>query len=372
MTDIRLEKLRKEFNRGEVVAVKDLDFVFPSGTTTCLLGPSGCGKTTLMRIIAGLETPTSGEIFFGDKRVTNLSTRKRQLGMIFQYPVFYRGLTVRANVELPLKDTKLTQAERKKRVDEILELLEMSDAADSNLGEIHGGTRQKVAVAREVARQTDIILFDEPITNVGISTKLQLKRALKALFTRLNQTIIYVTHDQTEAMTLADRIALMKDGEIMQYDAPRELYTKPDSEFGGWFLGNPGMNFFKELLADVEDAQRVELPLFPEPVALSNSSDSWRKLTLGIRPEDIQVYDTPVDGAVQCIVTTKNIVTGGQYLLNLTIDDLSFKAKISSKLGPKLQTAAWVKFPVQYIRVFDADGFVVETRLQQPSGSMAV
>lgn len=372
MTDIRLEKLHKEFNRGEVVAVKHLDFVFPSGTTTCLLGPSGCGKTTLMRMIAGLETPSSGEIFFGDKRVTNLSTRKRNLGMIFQYPVFYRGLTVRANVELPLKDTKMTEAERAKRVDEILDLLELTEDANRNLNQIHGGTRQKVAVAREVARQTDIILFDEPITNVGISTKLQLKRALKSLFTRLNQTIIYVTHDQTEAMTLADRIALMQDGEIMQYDAPRELYSKPDSEFGGWFLGNPGMNFFKDLFTDVDDAQHINLPLFTEPVALTNSTDSWRNLTLGIRPEDIQVYAQPEDGAVQCIVSTKNIVAGGQYLLTLNINNLTFKTKVSSKLGPKLQAGAWAKFPIKYIRVFDADGFIAETRLQQPSGSMAV
>ncbi|MEZ4680118.1 MAG: ABC transporter ATP-binding protein [Caldilineaceae bacterium] len=253
MLDIRLDTLRKEFGSdrskgGKVVAVNDLTMTFPAGTTTCLLGPSGCGKTTLMRMIAGLEAPSSGDIYFGDERITHLSTRQRNIGMVFQYPVVYRGISVRENIELPLREEKLAKAERDRRVEEVVELLEMQESVDRDISQLDNGTRQKVAVARAVARQPRIILFDEPITNVDINAKLQLKRALKELFTRLNQTIIYVTHDQTEAMTLADRIALMQDGRIIQYAPPREIYNQPDDVFGGWFMGNPGMNFLKGFL----------------------------------------------------------------------------------------------------------------------------
>jgi len=281
MLDIRLENLRKEFNK-EVVAVRDLDMTFAGGTTTCLLGPSGCGKTTLMRIIAGLETSTHGDVYFGDECVTNLSTRQRNIGMVFQYPVVYRGISTRENIELPLKQERLTADERRKRVDEVVELLALGDSVNKDMTELDNGTRQKVAVARAVARQPRIILFDEPITNVDISAKLQLKRALKELITRLNQTIIYVTHDQTEAMTLADKIALMKDGSIVQYATPRELYNSPDDVFGGWFLGNPGMNFFENLLQPNGNDQ-FHVPLFPMPVQLAGSISNATELTLGIR-----------------------------------------------------------------------------------------
>ena len=152
MADIRVENLRKEFNNGEVVAVRDLDITFPSGTTTCLLGPSGCGKTTLMRIIAGLEAPTTGDIYFDNERITHLSTRRRNIGMVFQYPVAYRGSTVRRNMELPLIAEKLAKPERDRRIAEVAELLEMTDALDRDVDTLDNGTRQKVAVARAVAR----------------------------------------------------------------------------------------------------------------------------------------------------------------------------------------------------------------------------
>ena len=248
MLDIRLDHLTKTFDRGNVVAVDDLTLTFPAGTTTCLLGPSGCGKTTLMRMIAGLERPTRGDIYFGDERVTHLSTRQRNIGMVFQYPVVYRGISVRENIELPLREQKLSKEERERRVREIVELLEMGDSIDSSINQLDNGTRQKVAVARAGARQPRIILFDEPITNVDINAKLQLKRALKELFTRLNQTVVYVTHDQTEAMTLADRIALMQDGRITQ-NAPPARNLQPAGRCL-WRLvhGQPRHEFFRGAL----------------------------------------------------------------------------------------------------------------------------
>jgi ABC-type sugar transport system ATPase subunit len=246
MSEIRAEQLTKTF--GSLHAVDDVSFTFPSGQVTCLLGPSGCGKTTLMRIIAGLETQTSGAVYFGDRDVSRLSPSKRNIGMVFQYPVVYRGISVYRNIELPLQSMKLSKAERTRRVEDAIQLLGLTASANLDVSKLDNGTRQKVSVAREVARQPQFILFDEPITNVDAASKLQLKRSLKELTRSLSQTIVYVTHDQTEAMTLADQIALMEEGRIVQCAPPRELYNHPYDRFGGWFLGNPGMAFFAATL----------------------------------------------------------------------------------------------------------------------------
>ncbi|MEZ4709902.1 MAG: ABC transporter ATP-binding protein [Caldilineaceae bacterium] len=362
MLDIRVDNLRKEFDGGNVVAVRDLNITFPAGTTTCLLGPSGCGKTTLMRIIAGLETATSGDVYFGDERVTDYPTRRRNIGMVFQYPVVYRGISVRDNIELPLKEEKLSKAERARRIDEVVTLLEMEESLHKDLSALDNGTRQKVAVARAVARQPRIILFDEPITNVDINAKLQLKRALKELFTRLNQTIIYVTHDQTEAMTLADKIALMRDGEIVQYASPRELYTNPDDVFGGWFLGNPGMNFFEGLFAG-QNADGATIPIFAKPAQISGLSGDASGLTLGIRPEHVQVVEAQTPNAVQAQMLNKSIVVGGQYLLTLQVGDLRCKAKVAPEVGRRASGDVWVEFPIERIRLFGKDGHQPEATL---------
>ncbi len=360
MLDIRLDHLTKTFDRGNVVAVDDLTLTFPAGTTTCLLGPSGCGKTTLMRMIAGLERPTRGDIYFGDERVTHLSTRRRNIGMVFQYPVVYRGISVRENIELPLREQKLSKEERERRVREIVELLEMGDSIDSRISQLDNGTRQKVAVARAVARQPRIILFDEPITNVDINAKLQLKRALKELFTRLNQTVVYVTHDQTEAMTLADRIALMQDGRITQNAPPREIYNQPDDVFGGWFMGNPGMNFFEGLFASPDengDASGVHrLPFITQPLTLKGVDGSAPQITLGIRPEHIRVHAERTPGSVPAQIVDRAIVIGGQTLLQLEVGELSCKAKLPAGQGLALDDDVWVEFPLAEIRLFGADG----------------
>lgn len=367
MIDITVQNLSKKF--GDFTALKELNMTFRAGTVTCLLGPSGCGKTTLMRIIAGLETPTTGDVKFGNESVLNQSTRQRNIGMVFQYPVVYRGINVRQNIELPLlEDKSLSKAERDRRIDEVLDILEMRDAAKKEINELDNGTRQKVACAREVARQPKIILFDEPITNVDINSKLQLKRALKELFTRLKQTIIYVTHDQTEAMTLADQIALMNEGEIAQMASPRELYNKPNDAFAGFFLGNPGMNFFEGLLANASLAEagsskNVLLPLFSRPLALTGSV-MVKDLTIGIRPEFVRISATPLANSVKASVTGKAIVTGGQYLVSLKVGNIAFKSKTDGATGRALGDETWVELPLEHIRLFGKDGHSPDTGLK--------
>ncbi|MGD9291009.1 MAG: ABC transporter ATP-binding protein, partial [Desulfobacterales bacterium] len=234
MPEIRTERLTKKFN--DVVAVDDLTFSFPEGKVTCLLGPSGCGKTTLLRMIAGLEMPTSGSVHFGDMDLTGLAPRKRNIGMVFQYPVVYRGISVYKNIELPLLRRKISASDRRHRIEEALELLNLQDQADIDSSQLDNVSRQKVSVARAISYHPDIILFDEPMTNIDANSRVQFSHFFKELSKKLNQVIVYVTHDQTEAMTLADQIALMEDGRIVQCDEPRALYNQPEDIFGGWFL----------------------------------------------------------------------------------------------------------------------------------------
>lgn len=349
MADIRLEGLRKEFDDGAVVAVRDLDITFKDGTTTCLLGPSGCGKTTLMRIIAGLDQPTSGRVYFGDRDVTEVKTRNRDLGMVFQYPVVYQGATVRENIALPLRSEDLSDAEKTERVDELISLIGLEAVADSDVTGLDSGSRQKVAVARAVSRYAPTILFDEPITNVDPDMKLQVKRTLRELFSRLNQTIIYVTHDQTEAMTLADEIALMNDGSIDQMAHPRELYDDSASRFSGWFLGNPGMDF-----VTVEGNRDLVQAIVGGPL-----SDSVA--TVGFRPEVVKLDDADGSSGVLATVKHSAIATGGQLLVNLQSGEVAVKAKLPWNTTIDVSPGTTVRWsvPRERLNLFDADDSAV-------------
>ncbi len=362
MTDIRLQKLRKEFK--DVVAVNDVTMTFPSSKVTCLLGPSGCGKTTLLRMIAGLEEPTSGDIYFGEQRVTDLPPRKREIGMVFQYPVVYRGITVYQNIELPLVQAGVPETERKQRIWQVVEVLGLQASVHTNTDRLDGSTRQKVAVARTVARQPAIILFDEPLTNVDVDTRVQIKAALKQLTAQLKKTVLYVTHDQTDAMTLADQIALMKDGVVIQRDAPRQLYNFPTDVFGGWFLGNPGMNFFEYPIESAGDCFLLSSPLFPERLMISGNVGG-RKVTIGIRPERVQIGFEPSSTAVRGRLERRSIVVGGQYLLALNVGGQRLKAKVDDATGRRAQEEVWVECPLEWVTVFDSNGQRIDGKLTE-------
>jgi ABC-type sugar transport system ATPase subunit len=313
-----------------------------------------------MRIIAGLEQQTAGEVFFGERNVSRLSPSKRDIGMVFQYPVVYRGISVYRNIELPLQSMKLSKQERKQRVDAAIELMGLGPSADQDVSKLDNGTRQKVSVAREVARQPEIILFDEPITNVDANSKLQLKRSLKELTRSLSQTIVYVTHDQTEAMTLADQIALMQDGRIVQCAPPRDLYNRPNDRFGGWFLGNPGMVFFDARLSQESSAGFLRSDLFPGPIAVKGEGLVDGDVTIGIRPENIHVAAQPVHGSVPVDLRRKSIQIGGQYLVALEVPGTTttLKAKVAPSVGERLPSSGpvHVELPLDRVAVFDEGG----------------
>lgn len=344
MPDIRLSGLTRRF--GQLVAVRDVSITFPEGTVTCLLGPSGCGKTTLMRMIAGLETPTSGTIAFGARNVTNLPTRKRDVGMVFQYPVMYRTCTVEENIELALQhDRRFSHADRRQRIEDVLDVLKLREQRHRLMPDLDSGTRQKVAVGRAIARSSDVILFDEPTTNVEVHAKLELIRAFKEFRARFRQTIIYVTHDQTEAMTLADQIALMQEGVISQCSAPRDLYDRPDSEFGGWFLGNPGMNFFTP--RSTVDGSLI-FDALPRPLA--TPADGLEQLRAGIRPEYVRVCPRNTPNSVPARLIRRAITIGGQHLLTLGVAETHLKAKILPDLQVPPELA--IECPLEHLVLF--------------------
>jgi ABC-type sugar transport system ATPase subunit len=346
MTEIRIDRLRRTY--GSLVAVRDISFVFADGKVTCLLGPSGCGKTTLMRMIAGLERPTAGAVRFGDRDVTHLSPRRRDVAMVFQYPVMYRTLSVVENIELPLaNDRTIALAERRRRVDEVIEVLQLGDCRTLHIDRLDLGSRQKVAVGRAIARHCAVTLFDEPTTNVEVHAKLALIRAFKELRRRIRQTIIYVTHDQTEAMTLADQIALMREGEIIQCAAPRELYDEPNSEFGGWFLGNPGMNF---LPPRGERGGGLVFDVFASPIAKPVGEAAG--ILLGIRPEYVRVVPPRAPGAVRARVLRRSVTIGGQLLLTLAVGETRLKAKVAPDAACFVDEEVAIECPLQHAVFF--------------------
>ena len=344
MPDIRLQSLSRRF--GNTHAVDDISITFREGQVTCLLGPSGCGKTTLMRMIAGLETPSDGRIHFGERDVTALSARRRNVAMVFQYPVTYRTLSVEANIALAMdRDRSITPSERRARLDEVIAILGLEDDRRRGVDRLDAGTRQRVAVGRAIARRCDVVLFDEPTTNVDMHAKLQLIRAFNLFRTRLRQTIVYVTHDQTEAMTLADQIALMQSGRITQMTDPRSLYEHPQSEFAGWFLGTPGMNF-------IDPASETSDLLFFDGLArpVRRPADGHDGLRAGIRPERVQV-GLPGHGRTIARVLRRSITIGGQYLLLVETGNTRLRVRAPVELGRSAETIS-LACPIEHVTFF--------------------
>jgi len=354
VSEVTLVDITKRF--GNFEAVKRISLRVVPNSTTCLLGPSGCGKTTILRMIAGLESPTSGQIRIGGQDVTNAPPRRRDIAMVFQYPTLYRGLGVFENIELPLRELKLSPTERRRRVQTAIELLGLAKSLKKDPDRFDNGTRQRVAFARAVARQPAILLFDEPITNVDPDQKFRLKQDLKKLTRELKQTIVYVTHDQNEAMTLADQIVLMKDGEVLQQDAPREVYNHPSHRFGGWFLGNPGMSFLDHR-PHTGERGLLKSDLFPYPVRLSGElpagAQSQKKLVLGIRPEHAGLTLDPHPESVPCTVVRKFLGVAGQYLVAVRLREHTVWVKCGNLIGRKVGERAYLRCRPEAITVFD-------------------
>jgi multiple sugar transport system ATP-binding protein len=292
MAEIRIKNVAKHF--GTFTALHSIDLTIRDQEFLVLLGASGCGKTTLLRIIAGLETASQGEVWIGDRRVDGLPPRDRGISMVFQNYAVFPHLTVFENIAFGLRMQRLPQNEVDRRVTRTAELMHIEQLLKRYSGQLSGGQRQRVAVARALAMEPDVILMDEPLSNLDALLRLEMRAELKGVLAASKTTTIYVTHDQVEAMSLADRIAIMNAGRIVQADAPVEVYRNPAARFVGSFIGNPPMNF---LAADAAGPGqwRVAGQVLPGPTA------SAERIEFAIRPEDMAVGQDGIAAHVRVV-----------------------------------------------------------------------
>ncbi|MCY3876254.1 MAG: sn-glycerol-3-phosphate ABC transporter ATP-binding protein UgpC [Rhodobacteraceae bacterium] len=283
MGQIAFQNITKSF--GAVAAIRDVSVDIAEGEFVVFVGPSGCGKSTLLRMLAGLETVTSGQISIGGETVTDLPPKDRDIAMVFQNYALYPHMSVAENIGFPLRIERLSKTEQQTRVASTAALLGLENLLDRHPRELSGGQRQRVAMGRAIVRHPQTFLFDEPLSNLDAALRVQMRKEIKLLHDRLNATMIYVTHDQIEAMTMADKIAVLRDGRVEQIARPLEIYHRPANSFVASFIGSPPINLIDCMVRDGRLVTRkggVTLtPLPPESAAEED------RLTLGIRPEDL-------------------------------------------------------------------------------------
>jgi multiple sugar transport system ATP-binding protein len=284
MAEIALEHITKVFS-GDVVALDDVSLGIPDGEFIALVGPSGCGKSTLLRAIAGLEEVTSGSISIGGRDVTELAPRHRDVAMVFQSYALYPHMNVRENLGYGLKVRRTPKAESKRRVENVAAMLGLADLLERRPAQLSGGQRQRVAMGRAIVREPKAFLMDEPLSNLDAKLRVGMRASLAQLHQQLGVTTVYVTHDQVEAMTLGQRVAVMRDGRILQVDTPQRLYEQPRDLFVAGFIGSPAMNLVNAIVDGAEVAfGQFRVPLVPG----RRPGPSSNRIVLGIRPESFE------------------------------------------------------------------------------------
>jgi len=300
---VRLVNLCKYF--GRVKAVDNLNLEIRDGEFVALLGPSGCGKTTTLLMIAGIYKPTKGYIYFDDQVVNDLPPQQRNIGMVFQNYALYPHMTVYENIAFPLKIKKVPKKEIDKKVREVAKFLRIEDLLDRKPSQLSGGQQQRVALARALAKEPQLFLMDEPLSNLDAKLRVVMRAELKKLQKDLGITTIYVTHDQVEAMTMADRIAVMNEGRLQQYGRPQELYDKPANMFVAGFIGSPPMNFVDGSLVEKGGDLYLDFGEFsvklPDDIASVLRGRAGSEIVFGVRPEDIRIGDGDLAGEVYVV-----------------------------------------------------------------------
>jgi len=295
MSGVTFDSVTKQF--GDTVAVDQLSLDIADGEFMVFLGPSGCGKSTALRMIAGLEEITSGILTIGERVVNHVPPRERDIAMVFQSYALYPHMTVAKNIESPLvanKSAKVSSEERNRRVNEAAAILDLEKYLDRKPGELSGGQRQRVALARAIVRRPEVFLMDEPLSNLDAKLRTQTRLELVGLHRRLGTTFVYVTHDQVEAMTMADRIAIISDGRLQQVGAPQSVYERPKNLFVAGFIGSPPMNTVAGQVAVTDGGTWVRTPAGTLAVAAGHELADGREVVLGVRPEHLSIgADTP-------------------------------------------------------------------------------
>jgi multiple sugar transport system ATP-binding protein len=291
MNDIKLNDLTKEY--GSLVAVDNLNLTIPDGSYTMILGPSGCGKSTTLRMIAGLESPTSGDVIIGDDVVTDLPPRKRDLSMVFQNLALWDHKSVRENMGFGLKMDDVSKDERTEQVERIAEVLQIEDKLDQSPASLSGGQQQRVALGRSLVREPDVILLDEPLSSLDAKLRLEMRTELSRIQQRIGTSFVHVTHNQEDAMSIADEILLLNDGRVQQFGNPIDLFENPNNEFVADFIGTPSMNLLDATFVDDGDAPYIDAGGFRLEIPEPYGDDYRRKLSpseidLGMRPNKLR------------------------------------------------------------------------------------
>lgn len=334
----------------EEYALKRIHMTWEDGGAYALLGPSGCGKTTMLNIISGLLVPSQGRVLYDESDVTGLPPEKRNIAQVFQFPVLYDTMTVAENLAFPLRNRGVPADQIRHRVKEVADMLDLSTVLNKKAAGLTADAKQKISLGRGLVR-SDVaaILFDEPLTVIDPHLKWQLRRKLKEIHERAGTTMIYVTHDQVEAMTFADNIVVMYEGEVVQVGTPEELYEKPKHKFVGYFIGSPGMNFLEcKVEGGLAYVNGIAIPLDHALAGLAGRAKG--KLELGIRPMHLEVHANAVDGGIA--VAVKSVEDQG----NCKIVTMSIAGQIVRARVPEEQPApgekAWLRFPPQWTRLF--------------------
>ncbi|WP_411992372.1 ABC transporter ATP-binding protein [Agarivorans sp. DSG3-1] len=354
MAEIQLKSLAHCYDKQAdepLYAIREMNHVWQKGGAYALLGPSGCGKSTLLNIISGLLEPSDGEVLFDGVKVNDIPPQERNIAQVFQFPVVYDTMTVFDNLAFPLRNMGASKAKVQSKVGEIAEILDLTAVLNKKAANLSADEKQKVSMGRGLVRDdVSAILFDEPLTVIDPHLKWKLRRKLKQIHEQFNITMVYVTHDQLEASTFADKIAVMYNGQVVQFGTPRELFEQPNHTFVGYFIGSPGMN-----LMEVERCEQgvcfgpQKIALSPVEMAAVNASQS-NNLKVGIRPEFVHVWDKPNGDAYQAEVLFVEDL-GTYKILSLKLGEQVIKARLQEDQRVP-QQHAYISFPEQWLMLY--------------------
>ncbi|MBI3461572.1 MAG: ABC transporter ATP-binding protein [Planctomycetes bacterium] len=364
MATIRLENVEKVFPNSRV-AVQEFSLEAADGELLVLVGPSGCGKTTVLRMIAGLEAPTRGRVFIGDREVTALPPQARDVAMVFQNYALYPHKTVRGNLEFGLRMRRTQAAVITERVQRTARTLGLEQLLDRKPAELSGGERQRVALGRAIVREPQAFLLDEPLSNLDAQLRVQTRAELARIHRQLGATMLYVTHDQEEAMTLGDRIAVMLDGRLLQVARPMDAYRQPANVFVAGFIGSPAMNFFPCTLRCDDGSLRIECPGFTLPLDTTHHSPPARRdsealttnssVLLGIRPQDIELAG-PADADAPARIDVIEPL-GSQTVLHMSVlgapDTTQVTMVVAAENNSRIHEQVGIRFRRDRLHLFD-------------------
>jgi multiple sugar transport system ATP-binding protein len=359
MAGVRFEHVTKRF--GEVLAADEFSLEIADGEFLVLVGPSGCGKSTVLRLLAGLEELTEGDIWIGERRVNEVAAKDRDIAMVFQTYALYPHMSVFENMAFSLKLRKVERAEVERRVREAAQVLGLEELLERKPGQLSGGQRQRVALGRAIVRDPAAFLLDEPLSNLDAKLRVQTRAQIRQLHERLGATFIYVTHDQTEAMTMASRIAVMDQGRLQQVGSPQELYDEPANRFVAGFIGSPAMNLFETELRREGDSLQLDGPGFsfeaPEHLGAVLAEIEGDAVTLGLRPEHIHVPEFTPSGVDTVEVEVEVEVVepmGNETVLHLRSTGVAVVARVDCRTVLRGGEETRVVFDRAQLHAFDA------------------